>query len=52
MTMKRLILTIALIGTLASAIVPAFAASEITNCDSMPSSEWARCVIDQAQSGQ
>lgn len=51
--MKRIILAAAIIGTLASAIAPAFA-EEVTTCSSSPKSDWARCVIEQSQqdSGQ
>ena len=49
--MTRIISALLLLATVAGASVPAFAISEVTNCDSGPKSDWARCIIRQSKQG-
>ena len=48
--MRKLILSLAAAAALAAAIAPPSNAAENVNCSSVPKSEWAQCIIDQAAS--
>ena len=49
--MTRIVSVLLLIATVVGSTIPAFAISEVTNCDSAPKSDWARCVIRQSKQG-
>ena len=51
--MRKLILTmVATAGFLAAVAPLTVNASEHLNCNSVPKSEWAKCVLDQAGESQ
>ena len=45
MTMTRILSAMVLAATIFGATAPAFALDNVANCDAVPKSEWARCII-------
>ena len=49
--MTRIVSALLLLATVAASTAPAFAVTEVTNCNAAPKAEWARCVIRQSKTG-
>ena len=49
--MTRIVSALVLLATVVGTAVPAFAITEVPNCNAAPQSDWARCVIRQSQQG-
>jgi hypothetical protein len=45
--MRKVLIAMLTVVTLGLGLAPAFAATN-TSCNSVPKSEWAQCIIDQA----
>ena len=49
--MTRIVSALILAATILTTAAPAFAITEVPNCDAAPKSDWARCVIRQSKQG-